>query len=287
MTSTTAHAHNRFQKAFLQSHGLTLKHSNLMEEFRAIFSDIKTYRVFGAYKKVVIAKLRTIGSRLAPTSVKTIKSILAIIKRRNVNQIVEGFDISSYVVAYGLGFNDSIIIARHMRSKYLLEQFLWRAFYYQADVDDNSLREYKWSVSKRLQSSFFKGQTGYALVDASVICLRKTGKLSNKLRMVIASFFCKNLLQPWMDGEKFFGKYLEDYDRVVNRGNWIWCSQLRYDNQQFVRFFSPDLQLKKLLKTSNGREWYEQWKQPEYKKIIDWNESCKHYRAWRKLMAAR
>ena len=138
-----------------------------------------------------------------------------------------------------------------------------------------------------MQEKFFFARTGFLIIDASIACLRSTGKLNNKLRMVVASFFCKNLLQPWMDGEKFFAYFLEDYDEKVNKGNWIWCSQIKFDNQIFIRFFNPDLQLKKILKTDYGEEWFKIWKQKEFPKIIDWKQSCDNFRIWKRKVSKK
>ncbi len=272
---------NKYQKQFLVQHHLTLANDPqeivLKELYQVVPSLDHPYRVFGAFKKKVLVAIK--GKHFEAVNKKHISYLKSMILPNRES------DISSHVRALGLGFIDSIVLSRETKSPYLLEQLLWRAFYYQADVDDKDLQRSIWKVNHRAQEKFFKGKTGFPLIDASVNCLVHTGKLPNKLRMLLATFFCKNMIQPWMDGEKFFSKYLEDYDRVVNRGNWIWCSQLRYDNQQFVRFLHPYRQLKILLKTEEGKLWYSKWKKTEeYPEMLNWEESCKAYRDWKKTI---
>ena len=50
--------------------------------------------------------------------------------------------------------------------------------------------------------------------------------MHNRLRMVVASFLTKNLGIDWRLGEKWFRKYLIDYDEAVNIGNWQWSASV-------------------------------------------------------------
>lgn len=267
---------NKFQRSYVKSLNIIMKKPLVREELMSTIPDIPTYRVYSAFRKAVLSRMQF--KDLRPIQPDVVNHLVSALK----GNVSDRNNISNYVAAVGLGFIDSMIVAYRLHSEYLTTQFLWRAFYYQADIHDPVLRSYKWKINKTHQELFFQGKTGYKLIDAANTYLRSTGKLDNRMRMIVASFFCKNLLQPWMDGAEFFKKYLEDYDEVLNTGNWIWCSQIRYDNQQFVRFFHPDLQLKKLLKTSSGIAWYNEWKQPDYQPIINWEDSCLRYREWRR-----
>lgn len=62
--------------------------------------------------------------------------------------------------------------------------------------------------------------------------------------MVVASFLTKNLGYDWRIGEKFFQKYLIDYDEAVNIGNWQWSASVGADPKP-VRIFNPLLQSEK------------------------------------------
>lgn len=68
--------------------------------------------------------------------------------------------------------------------------------------------------------------------------------MHNRLRMVVASFLTKNLGIDWRIGEKWFKKYLIDYDETVNIGNWQWSASVGADPKP-VRIFNPLLQSEK------------------------------------------
>ena len=93
--------------------------------------------------------------------------------------------------------------------------------------------------------SFCEARTGVPLVDAGVRELLSTGKMHNRVRMVCASFFTKDLLLPWQWGEKFFAKHLFDYDAASNILSWQWSSGTGVDPQPYFRIFNPYLQAKK------------------------------------------
>ncbi len=61
-----------------------------------------------------------------------------------------------------------------------------------------------------------RGQTGYPLVDAGMRELWHTGWMHNRVRMVVASFLVKHLLQPWQDGARWFWDTLVDADLASN-----------------------------------------------------------------------
>ncbi len=89
------------------------------------------------------------------------------------------------------------------------------------------------------------GQTGYPIVDAGMRQLNQTGFMHNRVRMICASFLCKDLLIDWRLGEAYFAKKLLDYDLASNNGNWQWCSSTGCDAQPYFRIFNPYLQSKK------------------------------------------
>ncbi len=91
---------------------------------------------------------------------------------------------------------------------------------------------------------FQQWKTGYPLVDAAIRQLLETNWMHNRLRMVVASFLTKNLGIDWRLGEKWFRKYLIDYDEAVNIGNWQWSASVWADPKP-VRIFNPLLQSEK------------------------------------------
>lgn len=93
--------------------------------------------------------------------------------------------------------------------------------------------------------AFCRGETGVPLVDAGVRELLQTGTMHNRVRMVCASFFTKDLLLPWQWGEAFFAEHLLDYDAASNILSWQWSAGTGIDPQPYFRIFNPYLQAKK------------------------------------------
>lgn len=92
---------------------------------------------------------------------------------------------------------------------------------------------------------FCSATTGVPIVDAGVRELLQTGLMHNRVRMVVASFFTKDLLLPWQWGEAFFASHLLDYDAASNTLSWQWSAGTGIDAQPYFRVFNPYLQSKK------------------------------------------
>lgn len=92
--------------------------------------------------------------------------------------------------------------------------------------------------------AFTTAQTGVPLIDAAITQLLQTGQMHNRARMVVASFFTKHLLLPWQEGEKFFEKYLLDYEKSSNVLSWQWAAGTGIDPQPYFRIFNPYTQAK-------------------------------------------
>ncbi|MFA5233134.1 MAG: deoxyribodipyrimidine photo-lyase [Sulfurimonas sp.] len=93
--------------------------------------------------------------------------------------------------------------------------------------------------------AFCEARTGVPIVDAGVRELLQTGKMHNRVRMIVASFFTKDLLLPWQWGERFFASHLLDYDLASNALSWQWSAGTGVDPQPYFRVFNPYLQSKK------------------------------------------
>ena len=61
--------------------------------------------------------------------------------------------------------------------------------------------------------------------------INQTGYMHNRLRMVIASFLCKDLGIDWRWGERYFAEQLNDFDLASNNGGWQWASSTGCDAQ--------------------------------------------------------
>jgi deoxyribodipyrimidine photo-lyase len=90
-----------------------------------------------------------------------------------------------------------------------------------------------------LFEAWTKGQTGFPLVDAAMTQLNRTGYMHNRLRMVVASFLCKDLGVDWRRGEAYFARQLLDFDLAANSGGWQWAASSGCDAQPYFRIFNP------------------------------------------------
>ena len=68
--------------------------------------------------------------------------------------------------------------------------------------------------------------------------------MHNRLRMVVAMFFTKNMLHDWRLGEAFFMQNLIDGDFSSNNGGWQWSSSTGTDAAPYFRIFNPLTQSK-------------------------------------------
>lgn len=137
----------------------------------------------------------------------------------------------------------------------LLNEIIWREFwyhiaYYFPFTYSIEFQEKKRNIVWKTDESnyewrkFQNAETGYPLVDAAIRQLIETNWMHNRLRMVVASFLTKNLGIDWRMWEKWFKKYLIDYDEAVNYGNWQWSASVGADPKP-VRIFNPLLQSEK------------------------------------------
>jgi len=138
-----------------------------------------------------------------------------------------------------------------------LSELIWREFYHQIlahfpHVVERAFKpayeRIRWEHGKGAQAHFqawCEGRTGYPLVDAAMLQLNQSGYMHNRLRMVVASFLCKDLGLDWRWGERYFADHLIDFDLAANNGGWQWCASSGCDAQPYFRIFNPVLQSEK------------------------------------------
>ncbi|GLS83715.1 hypothetical protein GCM10007894_16920 [Paraferrimonas haliotis] len=91
-----------------------------------------------------------------------------------------------------------------------LNELIWREFYRHLLVAFPKLsmganfnakaNKIGWNDSEEDFKAWCDGRTGYPLVDAAMMQLKRTGWMHNRLRMVVASFLTKHLLIDWRKG---------------------------------------------------------------------------------------
>ena len=101
---------------------------------------------------------------------------------------------------------------------------------------------FPWHRDAALLRAWQRGETGYPIVDAGMRELLETGWMHNRVRMIVASFLVKDLLQPWVDGARFFWERLVDADLANNTLGWQWTAGCGADAAPFFRVFNPAVQ---------------------------------------------
>jgi len=129
-----------------------------------------------------------------------------------------------------------------------LSELVWREFYQQLlwhhpRVVDHAFKpafdEVEWADDASGLAAWCEGRTGYPIVDAAMRQLNGTGYMHNRLRMVTASFLCKDLGIDWRHGERYFARRLNDFDLAANNGGWQWAASTGCDAQPWFRIFNP------------------------------------------------
>jgi deoxyribodipyrimidine photo-lyase len=139
-----------------------------------------------------------------------------------------------------------------------LSELIWRDFYHQVlhhhprvgmgQAFRPEFDRVRWEHGKHAEALFAawcEGRTGYPLVDAAMLQLTGTGYMHNRLRMVSASFLCKDLGIDWRRGEAWFALHLNDHDLASNNGGWQWAASTGTDAQPWFRVFNPVTQSRK------------------------------------------
>ncbi|EPS29512.1 Deoxyribodipyrimidine photo-lyase [Penicillium oxalicum] len=97
----------------------------------------------------------------------------------------------------------------------------------------------EWEYDEEQFQAWCDGKTGYPIVDAAMRQLKHSAWLSNRSRMVVASFLSKDLLIDWRRGERHFMEYLVDGDFSSNHGGWGFGASTGVDPQPYFRIFNP------------------------------------------------
>lgn len=101
------------------------------------------------------------------------------------------------------------------------------------------LSDLEWEYNNEHFQLWCEGKTGFPIVDACMRCLNETGYLNNRGRLIVASFFAKDLLIDWRYGEQYFMSKLADGDFASNNGGWGFAASTGVDPQPYFRIFNP------------------------------------------------
>ena len=100
-------------------------------------------------------------------------------------------------------------------------------------------KKFQWKNNSKYLKAWQEGNTGYPIVDAGMRQLYQTGWMHNRVRMIVGSFLCKNLLTLWREGEKWFFDKLVDADLASNSAGWQWIAGCGADAAPYFRIFNP------------------------------------------------
>ncbi|MDG2388770.1 MAG: deoxyribodipyrimidine photo-lyase, partial [Planctomycetaceae bacterium] len=163
-----------------------------------------------------------------------------------------------------------------------LSELGWREFahhllYHFPRTVDEPLRErfadFPWEKNKAALKKWQRGETGYPIVDAGLRELWQTGWMHNRVRMIVASFLCKDLRIGWQEGAAWFWDTLVDADLASNTLGWQWTAGCGADAAPYFRVFNPTTQAAKFdpnghyikqfcpeLAALEGKKVFEPWK---------------------------
>jgi deoxyribodipyrimidine photo-lyase len=157
-------------------------------------------------------------------------------------------------------------------------ELIWRDFYAQIlahfpHVAEGAFKpaynNIKWRNNEKEFELWKKGKTGVPIVDAGMRELMQTGFMHNRVRMIVASYLCKNLLIDWRWGEAWFAEKLLDFDLSSNNGGWQWAAGSGVDAAPYFRIFNPELQTKKFdPHYLYIKKWVPEYNSPTYKSMI-------------------
>ena len=157
-----------------------------------------------------------------------------------------------------------------------IRQLIFRDFYAYLlfHIPHLEIKNYKYAFNgiedNEKFERFCSATTGVPIVDAGIKELLQTGNMHNRVRMIAASFFTKDLLLPWQWGESFFASHLLDFDKASNVLSWQWSAGTGVDPQPYFRIFNPYLQSKKFDKEGLYiKKWVKELKDVEAKYLHD------------------
>ena len=134
-----------------------------------------------------------------------------------------------------------------------LKELVWREFathlaYHTPRLMTANWREkwdsFPWKEDERLAEvkAWKQGRTGIEMVDAGMREMFVTGRMHNRVRMIAASYLCKNLMCHWRIGQKWFEECLIDFDPANNALGWQWVAGPGPDATPYFRVFNPETQ---------------------------------------------
>ena len=163
--------------------------------------------------------------------------------------LASGIVSSKKCILEALKINNFEFSSGHIGVTKWIDEIIWREFYKNIMFSfpkvsmGQPFQDYSKAIKWRYDENEFiawkEGKTGFPIVDAAMRQLIHEGWMHNRLRMVVAMFFTKNMLHDWRLGEAYFMQNLIDGDFASNNGGWQWSSSTGTDAAPYFRIFNP------------------------------------------------
>ena len=291
----------------------TFKDQVIFEKNEVVKNDGNHYTIYTSYKKKWLEKLTHIDYQIfkykltnfvkqKPVNIHTLNEIgfeNTDMKYKNHKldaKIIDNYEkyrdypAKQITSNLGIALRFGTISIRHcvafalQHSLCWLSELIWREFFMQI------LYHYPYVINQAFKSKYdfiewrnneiefelwCNGKTGFPLVDAGMRHLNETGFMHNRVRMVAASFLCKELLIDWKWGEAYFAQKLNDFELSSNNGNWQWVAGTGCDSVPYFRIFNPSIQIDRFDKDLEYiRKWLPEFETEKYiKPIVNHNEA--------------
>jgi deoxyribodipyrimidine photo-lyase len=133
---------------------------------------------------------------------------------------------------------------RHFGSELGWREFSYHLLHHFPHSSEHSLNprfaDFGWAkTDPAALARWRRGQTGIPIIDAGMRELWQTGWMHNRVRMIVASFLCKNLRYHWLEGAHWFWDTLVDADLANNSQGWQWTAGTGCDAAPYFRVFNP------------------------------------------------
>lgn len=218
-----------------------LKPSDLLPGSTRIRDSLPVQKVRSLYRHNPELAI-TGGRSVALRRMKVLDEMRDYESRRDFPALLNGTSMMSAHIKFGAVSIREVywrLVERYGARHSLVRELWFRSFYYHITahyphtLQGRPLRlKYEripWRDDPESLKRWTEGTTGIPLCDAGARCLRRTGYVHNRVRMVMASVLCKNLLISWLVGERLFARQLADYDPTSNNHGW-----------QFIAGSGPD-----------------------------------------------
>lgn len=147
--------------------------------------------------------------------------------------------------------------AEHYCKELVWREFGWHLLHHTPHITHENWRPewngFPWQGDGPEAEAWRRGRTGVPMVDAGMRQMYVTGKMHNRVRMLVASYLTKHLMVHWRVGMAWFDECLTDWDPASNALGWQWTAGSGPDASPYFRIFNPETQAEKFDTTGQYR----------------------------------